>query len=130
MLTFLTYFFVFVCVSLILLVLIQDPKGGSTGMFGGGGANSLFGATGAPTFVAKLTKNMAIIFGIMCIALTIALKPKDSSLLDKFQAPVAKPETQNTVPALDSSGTPGEQSNGPEAQKPVESGEKSSSNSK
>ncbi len=77
-------------VFLVLLVLIQDPKGGSVGgMFGGGGggSNSLFGATGAPTFLAQVTRWMAVVFAGSCIAMTIFIKPKEESVLDTVSIP-------------------------------------------
>ena len=83
-------------VFLVLLVLIQDPKGGSVGgMFGGGGgADSLFGATGAPTFLARLTRWMAVVFATSCIAMTIFIKPKNESVLDSASIPKPRESDQ------------------------------------
>ena len=93
-------------VFLVLLVLIQDPKGGSVGgMFGGGGASdSLFGATGAPTFLAQLTRWVAVVFAASCIAMTIFIKPKSDSVLDNLsvpasQAPGAEGTANENLPA-------------------------------
>lgn len=121
MLTFLTVLFIIVAVLLILLVLVQDPKGGSGGMFGGGGSNSLLGSAGAPSFLSKLTRNLAILFGVLCIVLTIVLKPRDSGLLDKFEAPAATnaPATTET-PAAAAPVSPETAPNNTETQKPVE----------
>jgi preprotein translocase subunit SecG len=81
-------------IFLVILVLIQDPKGGTAGMFGGGGgSNSLFGATGAPTFLGQLTRWIAVVFAVSCIAMTIFIKPKSDSVLDGMSIPAAK--TQN-----------------------------------
>ena len=76
-------------IFLVILVLIQDPKGGGAGgLFGGGaGSNSLFGATGAPTFLARLTRWMAVIFALSCLAMTIFIKPKNESVLDSMDLP-------------------------------------------
>ena len=89
-------------VFLVILVLIQDPKGGAGSMFGGGGgSNSLFGATGAPTFLAQLTRWVAVIFAASCIAMTIFIKPKSSSVLDGMSVPAQKeqPVADDATPA-------------------------------
>ncbi len=44
------------CIFLIVLVLIQDFKGGAMGVFGGGGSQSVFGASGGGNFLITLTK--------------------------------------------------------------------------
>jgi len=101
-------------IFLVILVLIQDPKGGGAGgMFGGGGgSNSLFGATGAPSFLARLTRWIAVVFAASCVAMTIFIKPKSSSVLDAMAIPAAtstdsktdtapeaaKPETESPQP--------------------------------
>ena len=65
MLTVVTIVHVIFCFLLIALVLLQDPKNAGAGsVFGGGGSQSLLGATGAVTFLTKLTRYSAIIFGI------------------------------------------------------------------
>ena len=90
-------------IFLVVLVLIQDPKGGAAGgMFGGGGgSNSLFGATGAPSFLAKITRWVAVVFAASCIAMTIVIKPKGTSVLDGMTIPqkAEEPEaaTEETV---------------------------------
>jgi preprotein translocase subunit SecG len=78
-------------VFLVILVLIQDPKGGGAGgLFGGGGgSSSLFGATGAPTFLARVTRWMAVIFAASCISMTIFIKPGSKSVLDEMEIPAA-----------------------------------------
>ncbi len=99
-------------VFLVILVLIQDPKGGGAGgMFGGGGgSNSLFGATGAPSFLAKVTRGVAVIFAASCIAMTIFIKPKSDSVLDSMNVPAATeskieaaPQQETVAPSEESS---------------------------
>lgn len=95
------------CLLIIVLVLIQDPKGGGVGgMFGGGGgANSLFGASGATPFLAKLTRYVAIIFAASCIAMTIFIKkPGSKSVLDNVAIP--KAENQKVEPAAEAPSEP------------------------
>ncbi len=71
------------CLLLISIVLLQDPKSSGTGgVFGGGGANSVLGSTGAVTFLTRLTQWSAVIFGITCITLSLMSRPDTSSVLD------------------------------------------------
>ncbi len=62
---------VFVCIALIMIVLLQTGKGADMGAaFGGGGSQTLFGSTGASTFLSKATTVAAIVF--MLTSLTLA----------------------------------------------------------
>jgi preprotein translocase subunit SecG len=71
MTVFLIIIHVIVCVALIMIVLLQTGKGADIGAaFGGGGSNTLFGTTGASTFLSKATTVAAIIF--MLTSLTLA----------------------------------------------------------
>ena len=78
-----TVFHILICVALISFVLLQDSKGALGGSFGGGGSNSLLGPTGAPNFLAKLTRYVAIIFAVLCIALSKITAQKPTSALDE-----------------------------------------------
>jgi preprotein translocase subunit SecG len=82
MIAIVTFIHILVCLLLIVLVLSQDPKNSGVGsMFGGGGgSNTLFGATGATTFLTKLTRYSAIVFAICCLLLVS--RPKTSSVMD------------------------------------------------
>jgi preprotein translocase subunit SecG len=63
---------VLIAVALILVILVQDPKGGSAGLFGGGGgSNSIFGATGTPTLLSKFTRYLGVAFAVTCIGLSL-----------------------------------------------------------
>lgn len=92
-------------IFLVILVLIQDPKGGGAGgMFGGGGgSNSLFGATGAPSFLSKVTRWVAALFAVSCIWMTVSIKPSSDSVLDSMEIPAAstevQPQAEETAPA-------------------------------
>ena len=61
---------VIVCIALIMIVLLQTGKGADMGAaFGGGGSQTLFGSTGASTFLSKATTGAAIIFMITSLGL-------------------------------------------------------------
>ncbi len=100
----LAVFHVLVALGIIVIVLIQDPKSGNMGMFGGGGgSNSIFGASGAPSFLSKMTRWLGVLFAITCIGLTIATRPDVSSVTDELILP-----NQSEVPAVPVGETPTE----------------------
>lgn len=93
---------IFVALILIVLVLIQDSKSGSVGAaFGGGGSNSVFGATGATTLAQKLTRYTAVLFAGTCIALTMYSSKTHKSVLDSVGAAAVAtpPAAESTTPA-------------------------------
>jgi preprotein translocase subunit SecG len=62
---------ILVCIALIMIVLLQTGKGADMGAaFGGGSSQTLFGSTGASTFLSKATTGAAILF--MVTSLTLA----------------------------------------------------------
>ena len=67
MITLLTIFTALICLLLMVVVLIQDPKGGGIDSTFGGGTNQVLGAAKSTKFIEKLTWGLAIsLFGI-CI---------------------------------------------------------------
>lgn len=61
---------VVVCIALIMIVLLQTGKGADMGAaFGGGSSQTLFGSTGASTFLNKLTTVAAVVFMLTSLAL-------------------------------------------------------------
>lgn len=63
---------VFVCVLLVLLILIQNDKGGGlAGAFGGMGGGAAFTGSSAATFLTKLTQGAAFASFILLIGLNI-----------------------------------------------------------
>jgi preprotein translocase subunit SecG len=78
---------VLTALALIALVLLQDSKSdGLGGAFGGGGSNSILGATGGATLAQKLTRWAAMVFAVTSIGLTIAANKK-SSVVDSMTTP-------------------------------------------
>jgi preprotein translocase subunit SecG len=96
-----------VIVSLLLIgvVLLQPgSKGGGLGAtFGGGGANSAFGARGAAPFLAKFTYYLAACFMVTSLVIEVLIVKANRSVLDRTTAvktvPV-KPAPAIPVPAL------------------------------
>ena len=70
MTTILVTLHVTVCVLLILIVLLQSGKGAEMGVsMGGGAGQTLFGASGPATLLAKVTTAVAIIFMLTSLSL-------------------------------------------------------------
>ena len=88
--TFFIIIHVIVCIALIMIVLLQTGKGADMGAaFGGGSSQTLFGSSGASTFLGKATTVAAVIF--MLTSLTLAymsgMRTGDSIMVDK-KAPI------------------------------------------
>jgi preprotein translocase subunit SecG len=100
---------ILICLALIGIVLIQGGKGAQAGAsFGGGGSNTVFGATGGQSFLSKLTTGTAIIYMLTSLALAIFWGHAGSSSLmpDKvvpISAPASMPaqNVPSAVPAGD-----------------------------
>ncbi len=91
---------VVVCIALIMIVLLQTGKGADMGAaFGGGSSQTLFGSTGASTFLSKATTVAAIVF--MLTSLTLAYMAGGKvvkSVVTDTQAPVEQPsQTDNNA---------------------------------
>ncbi|MBW1892435.1 MAG: preprotein translocase subunit SecG [Deltaproteobacteria bacterium] len=81
---------VIVCLALIMIVLLQTGKGADMGAaFGGGASQTLFGSTGASTFLSKATTVVAIIFMFTCFVLAYMSSHKSApSIMQDVKAPV------------------------------------------
>jgi preprotein translocase subunit SecG len=68
MLKILTILIALVCVLLMAVILIQNPKGGGVdSTFGGASANQMFGAARSVDFIEKLTWGLAATMFALCI---------------------------------------------------------------
>jgi preprotein translocase subunit SecG len=98
-----------VCVALIMIVLLQTGKGADMGAaFGGGGGQTLFGSTGASTFLSKATTVAAIVFMVTSLGLAYLSSHRtgDSIITD---APAVEQQlpTEQTTPGDTSTNQPG-----------------------
>lgn len=71
MITALTIITALVCLLLMAVVLIQNPKGGGIDSTFGGGANQMLGAAKSTDFVEKLTWGLAVALFVLCIITAI-----------------------------------------------------------
>ncbi len=98
---------VIVCIALIMIVLLQTGKGADMGAaFGGGSSQTLFGSTGASTFLSKATTAAAIVFMITSLSLAyMAGNKSGGSIMTDVEAPIeqqaapAPPETGSSPEA-------------------------------
>ena len=113
-----------VCFFLIMVVLLQTGKGSDiSAAFGGGGSQSVFGARGATTFLAKLTTGAAAIFMITAIALAyFSTKKQEASLFSsekKQELPINK-ESENMQENKEEIPQSEKANNTPDEQSPLE----------
>ncbi|MEO7174859.1 MAG: preprotein translocase subunit SecG [Saprospiraceae bacterium] len=74
MLSLITILIAIVCILLMAVVLIQNPKGGGVdSTFGGNSANQMFGAAKSTDFIEKITWYLAAALFILCIAATFVV---------------------------------------------------------
>ncbi len=104
--TFVLIVHIIVCITLILFILLQSGKGADIGaVFGGGSSQTVFGSTGASTFLSKVTIGAAVVFMITSIILTYfsgkGVAVTERSLVTEQSAPAApatKPAPSSAVP--------------------------------
>ena len=97
-----------VSIALIMIVLLQTGKGADMGAaFGGGASQTLFGSTGASTFLSKATTAAAIIF--MLTSLTLAYmsgrRTSGESIMQDTPAPIEQPAAPQSSPPAQTGGT-------------------------
>ena len=61
-----------VCVSIVIVVLLQQGKGADIGAVFGGSSQTVFGSSGAGNFLTKLTSGLAVVFFATSIFLAYA----------------------------------------------------------
>ncbi len=86
---------VIVCIALIMIVLLQTGKGADMGAaFGGGSSQTLFGSTGASTFLSKATTGAAIVFMLTSLVLAyISSHPAGSSVMNRIEVEAPQEES-------------------------------------
>ncbi len=93
MLSFFSIVHIILCTVLVLVILLQVGKGADMGAAFGGSSQTLFGTTGATTFLTKLTAVLAILFVITSLYLTA----KSRTTVIKGDVKLEQPAAQ-TIP--------------------------------
>jgi preprotein translocase subunit SecG len=113
---FLIIIHVLVCIALIMIVLLQTGKGSDMGAaFGGGSSQTLFGSTGASTFLSKGTTIVAVVFMLTSLGLAYRSSHRTgtASVVTETPAPIessAQPAPGTTPAAGGSDSQPAKQS--------------------
>ena len=100
MIVFLTIVHVLVCMALIGIVLLQQGKGADMGAAFGGSSQTLFGSSGATTFLGKLTAGAAVMFMVTSLGLGLmhrAAMDGSSSVIQEDAVP-AQSQTMDSPP--------------------------------
>ena len=86
-----------------MIVLLQTGKGADMGAaFGGGSSQTLFGSTGASTFLSKATTAAAVIFMLTSLALAyISTHRTGESIMTDTAAPVEQPASPGQAAPAD-----------------------------
>ncbi|MBF0457599.1 MAG: preprotein translocase subunit SecG [Nitrospirae bacterium] len=92
--TFLLIIHVSVCMFLVLVVLVQSSKGSQMGAAFGGSSQTVFGARGGQTFLAKMTTIGAIVFMVSSLLLAIVESKKTSII----EGPKSVPQQTQQAP--------------------------------
>lgn len=84
--TFLNILHVLVCLFLILVVLLQQGRGGGMGSAFGGATAQVFGGRGAGNFMTRLTAICAVIFMATSLSLAYLSSAGDRALREFEQS--------------------------------------------
>ena len=89
---------------LIGVVLLQTGKGADIGaVFGGGSSETVFGSSGAGTFLTRLTTGIAILFMLTSLSMTYGLALRTTqSLFDDAPPPAVPLGDETTIPLTES----------------------------
>ena len=103
--TFVLVVHIILAVLMIVLILVQHGKGADAGAsFGGGGAATVFGASGSGNFLTRLTAILTALFFITSITLAVFAKKQTTdpyclkTINTTKQIEQKTPETSTTAP--------------------------------
>ena len=85
-----------VCMALILIVLLQQGKGAGMGAAFGGSSQTVFGSSGATSFLHKVTTAAAIVFMLTSLGLSIFFARGTTSSIMEDVKPQGAPAAQST----------------------------------
>lgn len=86
---------IIVCITLVIVVLLQRGKGANMGAAFGGSSQTIFGSTGPGTFLGKLTTVAAVVFMLTSLWLAYFATHKSDSIV---QIPSPAATEQPVVP--------------------------------
>ena len=98
MYTLLIILHILACLVLIVIVLLQAGKGANMGAAFGGSSQTVFGSSGAGTFLGKLTAAIAVLFMLTSLSLTYTASHRSSSLIGQQKLPLKEQTIPVTSP--------------------------------
>lgn len=99
--------YVFVCLFLLVVVLLQQGKGGDiAAAFGGSGSQAAFGARAGATVLTRATTVVGALFMVGAMVLAILGQRGPGSLLSGIDAPAAPAAQTEPAPAEESADPP------------------------
>src|SRR5215475_12494849 len=99
MYTIITIVHVLACIFLVLVVLLQTGKGADMGAVFGGSSSTVFGSSGAGTFLTRLTTGTAIVFMLTSLSLTYFSARRNTATVFDTAPPAAAPAPEAPAPA-------------------------------
>ncbi len=91
MYTVITIIHVLACIFLVLVVLLQTGKGADMGAVFGGSSSTVFGSSGAGTFLTRLTTVTAVVFMVTSLSLTYFSARRNAATVFDSAPPAAAP---------------------------------------
>ena len=91
-----------ICITLIMIVLLQTGKGSEIGAVFGSSSQTLFGSTGGSTFFGKLTAGVAVFFMITSLILAgRSSRVASESVMSEVKPAVTVPATSEGVTPIE-----------------------------
>ncbi len=87
-----------VCLSLVIIILLQQGKGADIGAVFGGSSQTLFGSSGAGNFLTKLTSGLAVVFFATSIFLAYASTRRATGSLLEGSRPAPRSVMPQSAP--------------------------------
>ena len=94
MYTFVMALHILVCLAIVFIILLQKSRGAEMGAAFGGSSQTIFGTSGALTFLNKITTIVAVLFMVTSLALANLSTPKKAT-----SVVVDQPGVEQTVPS-------------------------------
>jgi preprotein translocase subunit SecG len=83
-----------ICIALVLIVLLQKGKGAGMGAAFGGSSQTVFGSTGATSFLHKVTTGIAVVFMLTSLTLSFFIGKGGPSSVMEDVTPITQPLEQ------------------------------------
>jgi preprotein translocase subunit SecG len=73
------FFYLFVCIVLVVAILLQPGKAGDLGAASGGLSQTYFGGGGATPFLVKMTAVLGALFFLVSLSISLYSSPRGGS---------------------------------------------------